>query len=472
MTDHEGSAETRPAATLAATTGFGVRGEEVVNIHASMRNQHTLAGERYFDRGFAEREWNAVWAKSWLVVCHVQQIPEPGDFVVEEFGAQSILVVRQDDGGVKAFFNVCQHRGNKLVMPDSGSMPSFTCSYHSWKWSLDGTCIAAQDPEDFPGGTPCGRHRLKELNSEVFASFIWINMDENPSSLHDYLGELYPILEQYPFDAMTMVQAITVRMPCNWKILQDNFRETYHIPTVHPIGLYVNEPDYRQARIENLSNGHSLLCTPGSQPSRYLPGGQLKIDEYLIKDLETWELSPKDYENQPLAVRKALQEQKRKLGPARGHGHYSRMSDQQLTDTFLYSLFPNTTFTCFADGMLFLRARPHPRDPEQAEFDCFFFASGAEDFFTRQLTASGGVSGGARDGVERQYINFGEGSVGVILDDDAGIMEAQQRGMHSRGWKGAELAGQEKRIAHYHCRIDELIAENQAENAGAAAVTR
>ena len=427
------------------------------NAKAQVSPRHPLTGERYFDKAFAKSEWDAVWAQSWLVLCRADQIPEPGDFLVEEFGAQSILAVRQDDGAIKAFHNVCVHRGNKLVWLREGSMPSFTCNYHSWKWAIDGACVDAQDPEDFADGSPCGRHRLSEVHCTEFASFIWINMAENPPSLSDFLGDLYPSLERYQFADMKMTQAITVRMPCNWKILQDNFRETYHIPTVHPIGLFVNEPDYLQARIENLANGHSLLQTPGSQPSRYLPGGKLVIDDYLIKDLETWELDPGDFADQPLDIRRAICAQKRELGARRGYKHYALMSDDQLTDTFLYSVFPNTTFTCFADGMLFLRARPHATDPEKAEFDCFFFGSGAEDFFTKQLTAAGGVAGQTRGDVERKFVNFGEGSVGVILDDDAGIMEAQQRGMHSLGWKGADLAGQEKRIAHYHQRIDQLI---------------
>ena len=77
------------------------------------------------------------------------------------------------------------------------------------------------------------------------------------------------------------------------------------------------------------------------------------------------------------------------------------------------------------------------------------------------LTSAGGVADTVRTPVEREWRNFGEGSLGITLDGDAGIMEAQQRGMHSRGWNGAELAGQEKRIAHYHDRIDQLIAENE-----------
>ena len=422
---------------------------------------HGLAGERYFSRDFARREWEAVWTKSWLVICREEDIPEAGDFLVEEVGSESILIVRQEDGGVKAFYNVCQHRGNRLVSVPDGSMPAFTCAYHSWKWSLDGMCVNAQDPEDFAGGSPCGRKWLNELLCERFASFVWVNMDLNALPLQHQLAELYPMLQVYPFETMQRTQAISVRMPCNWKIIQDNFRETYHIPSVHPEGLYVNESYYRDSVIAPLNNGNALLHTPAGRPSRYLPGGKLVINEYLIEDLKTWELDPDLFKDRPLEIREAIQRQKRKLGPARGNDHYDRMSDAQLTDTFLYSLFPNTTLTCFADGMLFLRALPHASDPEQCTFDCWFYATGTEDIFTRLNTSNGSVSDQLHKRAEREWRNFGEGSLGVILDGDADIMEAQQRGMHSRGYPGAELAGQEKRIAQYHQRIDDLIALNE-----------
>jgi phenylpropionate dioxygenase-like ring-hydroxylating dioxygenase large terminal subunit len=417
-----------------------------------------MRGDRYYSREFAAREWESVWTKSWLLICRADEIPAAGDFLVEEIGPESVLIVRQDDESVLAFYNVCQHRGNKLVMATEGSVAQFTCSYHSWKWSLDGTCIGAQDEEDFPAGSPCGRKKLARLECEIFASFVWVNMDPNTMPLKEYLADLYAILAAYPFENMVRTQAISVRMPCNWKIIQDNFRETYHIPTAHPEGLYVNEPFYDVSRIETLKHGHALLQTPGSRPSKYLPGGVLKIDDYLTADLKNWNLDPNAFVGRELEIRRAIQLQKRALGPGRGHAHYERMSDDQLTDTFLYSVFPNVSLTCFSDGILFLRALPHATDPEQCTFDSWFYATGSEDFFTKMLTARGGVAESAREPAAREWRNFGEGSLGLVLDGDSAIMQAQQRGMHSRGYFGSELSNQEKRVAQYHDQIDRLIA--------------
>jgi phenylpropionate dioxygenase-like ring-hydroxylating dioxygenase large terminal subunit len=434
---------------------------QAAKIGKALPEQLKLQGERYYSREFAAREWESVWTKSWLVICRTDQIPEPGDFLAEDIGTESVLVVRQNDGSIRSFYNVCQHRGNRLVQTSEGSVPAFTCAYHSWKWTLDGVCSGAQDEEDFPAGSPCGRKKLAEISTEVFASFVWINMSAEPVALKDYLADHYPVLAAYPFESMVRTQAISVHMPCNWKIIQDNFRETYHIPTAHPMGLFVNEPHYGAARIETWRNGHGFLQTPGMVPSKYLPGGKLQMNDYLMADLKEWGLDPQAYVGREQETRAAMQKQRRLLGPSRGHSHYQGMSDDQLTDTFLYSVFPNTTLVCFADSMLFLRALPHASDPEKCTFDSWFYAMGSEDYNTRMLTAAGGVAAAAGAPAEREWRNFGEGSLGVVLDGDAGIMQAQQRGMHSRGYHGADLSNQEKRITQYHDHIDRLIAADQ-----------
>ena len=86
-------------------------------------------------------------------------------------------MVRQTDGSVKAFYNVCRHRGNPLVAEETGSVKRFVCKYHSWAFMPDGTLNFAPDKEDFPEGNPCGKVRLAEVSCETFAGFVWINMD-------------------------------------------------------------------------------------------------------------------------------------------------------------------------------------------------------------------------------------------------------------------------------------------------------
>ena len=101
-------------------------------------------------------------------------------------------MVRQQDGAIRAFFNVCMHRGNRLLSVSEGSVSgAFTCPYHGWKWGLDGVLGQVQDPEDFPQGNPCGKLTLKELRCETWGGFIFWSFDPNAPALLDYLEPLY-----------------------------------------------------------------------------------------------------------------------------------------------------------------------------------------------------------------------------------------------------------------------------------------
>jgi len=412
-------------------------------------------GERYTSAAFMEAEWENVWTTSWLITVRAEDMPAPGDYFVEDIGRESILIVRQDDGTIKAFYNVCQHRGNKLMIESEGSLPAFTCPYHSWRFELDGTCSYAQDPEDFAGGNPCSRASLVEVSCDVFAGFVWVNMDPQCASLREFLGEIFDEWQAYPLEHMNRVQATSVHMPCNWKLLLDNFHETYHVPTAHPEGIEYAEDSYRETRIELFKNGHALGQTKCCIPSRRLPAHKPLMTEPIAAELQRWDLDPDDFRGREYETRQAVQQQKRKLGVERGFIHYEKLSDDQLTDTFHYTVFPNFATSLNPDGMLFLRALPDAKDPEKCIFDCWYYSFGADNSFDSLLTLEG-ATGVER--VEREFVNYGEKSLGVVLDGDAWVMVGQQKAMHSRGYRGAILANQERRVAQYHDMIDRYIA--------------
>ena len=145
-------------------------------------------GSRYHSKEFMDKEWNYMWPKVWLLMGREDEIPNPGDYQMEEFGRESFLMIRQSDNKIRSFYNVCQHRGARLTFNDLGSTETFKCPYHGWQWRIDGELIEAQDAEDFPEGNPCGKLKLEEVKTEMFAGFIWINMDKNASSLKEWLG--------------------------------------------------------------------------------------------------------------------------------------------------------------------------------------------------------------------------------------------------------------------------------------------
>jgi phenylpropionate dioxygenase-like ring-hydroxylating dioxygenase large terminal subunit len=101
------------------------------------------------------------------------ELEEEGDLVRHNLGKESVIMVRQADGSIKAFYNTCPHRGNRLVLGDRGGSHRITCAYHGWQYSNDGVLVNVQDPDDFPGGNPCGNVRLSEVRCQSWGPFIY-----------------------------------------------------------------------------------------------------------------------------------------------------------------------------------------------------------------------------------------------------------------------------------------------------------
>ena len=424
---------------------------------------HKLEGYRYTSREFFEKEFNGMWAKVWLLLGRESEMENPGDWQKEDVGPESILMVRQEDGGIKAFYNVCQHRGNQLVSQEKGHVQRFVCRYHAWAFRPDGELVFAQDADNFRLGNPCGKLNLKELRCETFGGFVWVNMDPDCIDLKTFLGPIWDDWSNYELDSWKRYLALTTTLPCNWKVVMDNFNESYHVPTVHkPQGT----PEERKrmhsgvdTRVQNtrfdLSNeGHNRMIMPGGYAgvSRNEDGS---IGEPLASILNEWGLNPEDFKGRGDETREALQNAKRSLGPSRGYSHYEKLADEQFTDAFHYTLFPNFAVSLWADGFHFLRVRPHPTDPEQCVFDNWWYASQPEGETAPIRTTAEIIE---RDAVvEHEVFEPGEKSMGRTIDQDVEIFTLQQISMRSRGYEGAYLADQESRVERYHELIDDYI---------------
>ncbi|MDX1581303.1 MAG: aromatic ring-hydroxylating dioxygenase subunit alpha, partial [Alphaproteobacteria bacterium] len=369
---------------------------------------------------------------------------------------ESIIMVRQDDGSVKAFYNVCQHRGARLTFNEDGHNDEFACPYHGWRWDKSGTLNWAQDPEDFPQGDPCDHLQLQEIRCEEFAGFVWINMDPDCESLKDYLGPVWDEWQAYEIEGWKRYQALTCHMPCNWKVIQDNFNESYHLPAVHPESDTFVEENYRWTQFDLSDEGHNRMIMRAGMPSHaMMERGEEPMREPLISVLKMWELNPEDFEGRERECREALQQAKRELGPKRGYTHYNNLRDEQLSDFYHYTIFPNFAVSITSDGFHFLRSVPHPTDPNKCIFDNWFYASEPEGVETEVMTPAGPVARGEE--VERDVFNYGEQSLGFAIDQDMGITTGQQLGFRSRGFTGVYLSHQERRIRRYHEVIDEYI---------------
>ena len=432
---------------------------------------HKIEGYRYSSKEFFEQEWEHMWTKVWLLLGREDEIPEAGDYQMEDVGPESIVMVRQPDGSIKAFFNVCQHRGARLTFNDVGDGNGFVCPYHGWHWGMDGELLSCQDPEDFPEGNPVGKLKLVEMPCDTFAGFIWVNMDPDCVSLKEYLGPIWDDWERYEIHKWKRYVALTAKVPCNWKAILDNFNESYHLPTVH---RQTGDPSekkrmhsgvdtsYVNTRFDLSDEGHNRMIMPGGYAGRAL-GEDGVIGEPLATIMREWDLDPDDFKGRGQDTRKALQDAQRRLGPERGYTHYENLADEQFTDAFHYTLFPNFAVSLWADGFHFLRARPHPTDPEQCIFDNWWYASQPEGETAPIRSTVGIIDRDAE--VDHELFEMGEKSMGRTIDQDLGVVPGQQLGLKSRSYRGAYLSGQESRIRRYHELIDDYIEGRRPERA-------
>ncbi len=190
---------------------------------------------------FYELERKAIFSKSWLNVGRVEQVPRPGRYFTRELrcAGTSVIIVRDKDGSVRGFHNICRHRGNKLVWNDypneetSGTCRQFTCKYHGWRYDLDGSLTFVQQESEF-FDLDRGEFGLARVQTEVWEGFIFVNLDpDNTTSVREYLGDLGAGLEGYPFGEMTQVYKYRADVGSNWKLFIDAFAEFYHAPVLH-----------------------------------------------------------------------------------------------------------------------------------------------------------------------------------------------------------------------------------------------
>jgi phenylpropionate dioxygenase-like ring-hydroxylating dioxygenase large terminal subunit len=194
-----------------------------------------------FDPQFYELEKEAVFRRSWLNLGRVEQLPRRGAYFTKElkFLGTSILVVRGMDDQIRAFHNVCSHRGNRLLWDDypdretKGTCRALSCKYHGWRYGLDGEVQYVHNAQEF-FDLQADELTLPKVHLDTWAGFIWINLEETPShSLRDFLTPTVAKLESYPFEKMTQTYVFESEVEANWKLYVDAFQEVYHVPYVH-----------------------------------------------------------------------------------------------------------------------------------------------------------------------------------------------------------------------------------------------
>ncbi len=193
----------------------------------------TLPARFYLEQSIYLAEQEAIFYKSWWYCGHVSQLQKTGDFITTNIDTQNLFIVKDKSGDLKAFYNVCQHRGHELV-EGSGNKAVIVCPYHAWSYDLDGSLRGARNSENVPGFNKC-EFALKSVRVEVFCGMVFVNLDNDADPLAEQARELEKEIREYcpSVDSLAFVQRDTYNVKSNWKVMIDNFLECYHCHPAH-----------------------------------------------------------------------------------------------------------------------------------------------------------------------------------------------------------------------------------------------
>jgi Rieske 2Fe-2S family protein len=213
------------------TMGPLVPREPDTAVVPSRQQGRTLEQPYYTAPSIFARDLDRIFFRHWLFAGHVSHIRNPGEYFLVELGGESLIVVRQADGEVRALHNVCRHRGSRICTQASGRARSFVCPYHRWAYRLDGTLAAAKHmPEDFDR-TEFG---LGRAHLRIFEGLIFVSLAPDPPPFESIEGDLLPQVRPHGLANAKICHTARYEIRANWKLVVENARECYHCPPAHP----------------------------------------------------------------------------------------------------------------------------------------------------------------------------------------------------------------------------------------------
>ncbi len=194
----------------------------------------TLPAWLYRDKEVYETERRNIFGRSWLLIAHVSQLPNTGEYVAASAAGYPLIVVRGAGGEIRAFHNVCRHRAGPLADDGQGKCEGqLVCRYHGWRYALDGRLANARDFGPAEGFDPRD-YALKGVACESWRGFVFVNLDKDGEPLAKFLGPLDARTRHLPLEKFIFNRSTTHDIDCNWKTYVENYLEGYHIPLVHP----------------------------------------------------------------------------------------------------------------------------------------------------------------------------------------------------------------------------------------------
>ncbi len=417
------------------------RGEDAIGTPPQ---QPTLVpAERYYSPAFAALEIERMWPKVWQLACMADHVAEPGDYFEYRCGPYGVLIVRGDDGALRAFQNACRHRGNSLCVGSGQGLREIKCGYHGWTWDLAGTLRRVPDRKGF-GSLRMSDFPLVPARVEAWDGLVFVNPDLDAMPLPDYLEAVPDDIAWCRLGDFRCYATLTVEVEANWKTVADGFSETYHIQTLHPELLRCVDDIHAPQRIW----GHT-----GKSDQPY--GVQSPRFEGALSDEEVWDAyvctqgalmgvaegTPLPEREPGQTVADLIAARTRSFAASRGVDLGWADTDR-VTRLHQYNVFPNMTLLTNADHLTVMCARPGP-DPDHGELVMFLM--------TRM------APGAPRSKPTDVRVPAGEAEPGLVLTQDIKVLPGLQRGLHQPGFTHLVLSGEERRVINMHRNLERYL---------------
>ncbi|MFK7734368.1 MAG: aromatic ring-hydroxylating dioxygenase subunit alpha [Pseudomonadales bacterium] len=352
----------------------------------------TLPASWYLDAEQFQRELDAIWYRQWQYVCRAEDVAAQGEYQTIVVGTQNVIVLRDEKGGLQAYFNTCRHRGSVLLTEPSGTLGKATrilCPYHRWAYSSQGDLLATGSGTP-PAGFDASEHGLYSVAVEEWGGFVFINLDsENTLALGDAFDEYSVSLDNWPLNDMRRGDTFETVLNCNWKLFWENFNECLHCPNLHP-DLCEVVPIYKRGIMEAFDDP---AWKAGSSAEPSLAGG-------IAQHADTWAWN----------------------GRSTGH-HFSELSEQERKVGHNYAvLLPSMFIVAHVDHVRTVQLLPLSADKTRLRAD-WYFPQAALDDATLDIA---------------HFTSFAK----QVIDEDGGAAELNQQGLanlaHTQGSLMAE----------------------------------
>ncbi len=365
-----------------------------------------LTGASFWDDSIFQEELERFFFRSWLNVGRADQVPNPGDFFVREVGNESLLFLRGKDHKVRGFYNVCRHRGTRIVGEAEGTkLGSLVCPYHAWTYSTEGKLVGAPHTEQLVDFRK-EEHGLHSVPVESWGGFVWANLNDAAPDLRDEMGEFFSRFRRFDFEGLRLGSRNTYEVEANWKILAENYSECYHCAPIHP--------DLN--RITQYTSGAYTAYFMREPRAPNFNGGFMEFS----KDYTSMVWS--GYTKRP---------------PLKG------MTEEDRGRIDYYFVFPNMFFSLHPDYLMVHRLWPRSTTHTTIECDWYFDA----DVVRR------------KDFDPRDAVDLWD----LINRQDWSVCERVQKGTRSRAWTGGRFSGQESQVHDF----EKYIATRMKEPLGA-----